>query len=226
MVARLVVQTVLWLASMGVLLFGAAGTLAWPAAWWYLIELGALSLWIGLWLARRDPGLLAERLAPFVQKQQSRWDRFFMAAVACVWCGWLVVMGLDAMRFRACAPLPVALVSLGSLCVLVSIVMCRFVFAANSYAAPVVKIQASRGHKVIDSGLYAYLRHPMYSAALLFFVGTPLLLGSRWGLAFVPVMVLGLGWRAVREERLLAEQLDGYTGYMARVRYRFIPLIW
>ncbi len=68
MVVRLVVQTVLWLAGMGALLFGAAGTLAWPAAWWYLIELGALSLWIGLWLAHHDPALLAERLAPFVQK--------------------------------------------------------------------------------------------------------------------------------------------------------------
>jgi protein-S-isoprenylcysteine O-methyltransferase Ste14 len=226
MIARLVVQTLLWLASMGVLLFGAAGTFAWPAAWWYLIELGVLSLWIGLWLARHDPGLLAERLAPLVQKQQSRWDRRFMMGVALVWCGWLVVMGLDAMRYRWSWPVPVALVSLGSLCVFLCIFMCRFVFRANSYAAPVVKIQASRGHKVIDSGPYARVRHPMYSAALLFFVGTPLLLGSWWGLAFVPLMVVGLGWRAVREERVLAAGLDGYTGYMARVRFRFIPFIW
>ncbi|CAB3707450.1 methyltransferase family protein [Paraburkholderia rhynchosiae] len=226
MIARLVVQTVLWLASMGVLLFGAAGTLAWPAAWWYLIELGGLSLWIGVWLAHHDPGLLAERLAPFVQNQQSRWDRLFMMGVALVWCGWLIAMGLDAMRFHWSAPLPVALVSLGSLCVFLCIFMCRFVFRANSYAAPVVKIQASRGHKVIDSGPYARVRHPMYAAALLFFLGTPLLLSSWWGLAFVPVMVIGLGWRAVREERLLAAQLDGYTNYMARVRFRFIPFIW
>ncbi|MBW9104810.1 methyltransferase family protein [Paraburkholderia phenoliruptrix] len=226
MVARLVVQTVLWLAGMGVLLFGAAGTLAWPAAWWFLIELGVLSLWVGLWLARHDPALLAERLAPFVQKQQSRWDRLFMMAVACVWCGWLTAMGLDAMRFRWSAPLPVALMSLGSLCVLACIAMCRFVFAANSYAAPVVKIQAGRGHKVVDSGPYAHVRHPMYSAALLFFVGTPLLLGSWWGLAFVPVMVIGLGWRAVREEQVLAAHLSGYAAYMARVRFRFVPFIW
>ncbi len=149
-----------------------------------------------------------------------------MAALACVWCGWLIAMGLDAMRFRWSAPLPVVLVSLGSLCVLVCIVMCRFVFAANSYAAPVVKIQAGRGHKVVDSGPYAHVRHPMYSAALLFFVGTPLLLGSWWGLAFVPVMVIGLAWRAVREEQVLAMHLSGYAAYMARVRFRFIPFIW
>jgi protein-S-isoprenylcysteine O-methyltransferase Ste14 len=226
MIARLLLQTLVWLAVMGVLLFGAAGTLAWPAAWWYLIELGVLSLWIGVWLARHDPGLLAERLAPLVQAEQSRWDRLFMIGVALVWMAWLVVMGLDAMRFRWSAPMPVALVSLGSLCVFLCIFMCRFVFKANSYAAPVVKIQASRGHKVIDSGPYAHVRHPMYCAALLLFVGTPLLLGSWWGLAVAPVMVLGMGWRALREERLLAAQLDGYADYMARVRYRFVPFIW
>jgi protein-S-isoprenylcysteine O-methyltransferase Ste14 len=226
MVARLIFQTVVWLVGMGALLFGAAGTLAWPAGWWYVIELGVLSLWIGLWLARHDPGLLAERLSPFVQEQQSRWDRVFMVSVSVAWCGWLVLMAFDSMRFHWTAPLPVALVSLGSLCVFLCLFMCRFVFQANSYAAPVVKIQASRGHKVIDTGLYAHVRHPMYSAALLLFVGTPLLLGSWWGLAFVPVMVIGIGWRAVREERVLAAQLDGYTDYMARVRYRFVPFVW
>jgi protein-S-isoprenylcysteine O-methyltransferase Ste14 len=89
-----------------------------------------------------------------------------------------------------------------------------------------VKIQADRGHKVIDSGLYAYVRHPMYAAALLLFIGTPLLLGSWWGLACVPVLVAGVGWRAVQEERVLAAQLDGYTDYAARVRWRLVPFIW
>jgi protein-S-isoprenylcysteine O-methyltransferase Ste14 len=226
MVKRLVLQTAVWLAAMGVLLFGAAGTLAWPAGWWYLIETGALSLWIGLWLARHDPGLLAERLAPIVQAQQSRWDRVFMIGVSLAWCAWLVLMGLDAVRLHWSPPVPLVLVSLGSLCIVVCLVICRAVFRANSYAAPVVKIQASRGHKVIDSGPYAYVRHPMYAAALFLFVGTPLLLGSWWGLACVPVMVLGIGWRAVREERLLNAELDGYSDYTARVKYRFVPLIW
>jgi protein-S-isoprenylcysteine O-methyltransferase Ste14 len=225
-IARLLLQTLAWLVCMGALLFGVAGTFAWPAGWWYLIELGALSLWIGLWLARHDPGLLAERLAPFVQSQQSRWDRFFMAAVAIAWCAWLVLMALDSVRFRWSPPVPVALVSLGSLLVFVCLFMCLRVFRANSFAAPVVKIQTGRGHKVIDTGPYAHVRHPMYAAALLLFVGTPLLLGSWWGLACVPLMVAGIGWRAVQEERLLAERLDGYRGYMARVRYRLVPLLW
>jgi protein-S-isoprenylcysteine O-methyltransferase Ste14 len=226
MIKRLILQTAVWLAGMGALLFGAAGSFAWPAGWWYLIELGGLSLGIGFWLARHDPGLLAERLAPIVQAQQSRWDRIFMVAVAITWCAWLVLMGLDSMRYRWSAPLPVGLVSLGSLCIFVCLFMCLKVFRANSYAAPVVKIQASRGHKVIDTGLYAHVRHPMYSAALLLFVGTPLLLGSWWGLACVPLLMTGIGWRAVREERVLMEHLDGYSDYLSRVRYRFVPFIW
>jgi protein-S-isoprenylcysteine O-methyltransferase Ste14 len=226
MIARLILQTLVWLACMGALMFGTAGTFAWPAGWWYLIELGALSLWVGFWLARHDPGLLAERLAPILQAQQSRWDRFFMIAVALVWCAWFVVIACDAVRFHWSPPMPVALVSLGSLCVLVCLVMCQRVFRANSYAAPVVKIQASRGHKVIDTGPYAYVRHPMYAAALLLFIGTPLLLGSWWGLACAPLLAFGIAWRAVHEERLLAAQLDGYRDYVTRVRFRFIPFIW
>lgn len=226
MITRLILQTVAWLICMGALLFGAAGTLAWPAGWWYLIETGALSLWVGLWLARHDPGLLAERLAPIVQAQQSRWDRIFMVAVTVAWSAWLVLMGLDAMRYRWSPPFPVLLVSLGSLCIFVCLLLCLIVFRANSYAAPVVKIQSGRGHKVIDTGPYAHVRHPMYAAALLLFIGTPLLLGSWWGVACVPVLVIGLGWRTIREERVLAEQLDGYTDYTSRVRYRFVPYIW
>ena len=226
MITRLILQTVVWLVFMGALLFGAAGTLNWPVAWWYLIETGGLSLWIGLWLARHNPGLLAERLAPIVQAQQSRWDRFFMVSATVTWCVWLVLMGFDAMRYRWSAPMPIWLVSLGSLCIFLCLFMCLIVFRANSYAAPVIKIQASRGHKVIDTGPYAQVRHPMYAAALLLFIGTPLLLGSWWGLACVPALVIGLGWRAVREERVLAAQLEGYTDYTTRVRYRFVPFVW
>jgi len=100
------------------------------------------------------------------------------------------------------------------------------VFRANSFAAPVVKIQSERGHKVSDMGPYAYVRHPMYAAALLFLIGMPLLLGSWWGLACVPLLIAGFGYRAVLEERMLAAQLEGYAEYAARVRYRFVPYIW
>jgi protein-S-isoprenylcysteine O-methyltransferase Ste14 len=225
MIARLVVQTVVWLAGMGVLLFGAAGTLAWPGAWCYLIEMGALGLWIGMWLARYDPALLAERLGSFVQRGQSAWDKLFMACVVVGWCAWLILMGLDARRFHWTS-MGSSLQVAGALAILVSMLAMRSVFRANSYAAPVVKIQAERGHKVSDSGPYAYVRHPMYGWAILFLVGTPMLLGSWCGLGCVPLLVVGLAYRAVLEERMLCEQLEGYAEYAARVKYRFVPYLW
>jgi protein-S-isoprenylcysteine O-methyltransferase Ste14 len=121
---------------------------------------------------------------------------------------------------------PFVLSVLGALGIAVCIVFTLFVFRANSFAAPVVKVQTERGHRVIDFGPYAVVRHPMYAGAILYLAGTPLMLGSWLGLACVPFMVVGLGYRAVLEERMLAGQLEGYASYMERVRYRLVPYLW
>ncbi|WP_118181672.1 methyltransferase family protein [Paraburkholderia phosphatilytica] len=225
MIVRMIVHTLLWLVGMGALLFGAAGTLAWPNAWWLLLEMGVLSIGAGWWLAVTDPALLAERMSVFGQRGQSRFDRVFMPCAAIGWTAWLVLMGIDAVRVRW-SQVPPALSVLGALGICVCIVFTLFVFRANSYAAPVVKLQAERGHRVIDFGPYAVVRHPMYAGAILYLAGMPLLLGSWLGLACVPLLVAGIGWRAVLEERILAAQLDGYAAYMRKVRYRFVPYVW
>jgi protein-S-isoprenylcysteine O-methyltransferase Ste14 len=225
MIARLVIHTIVWLAIMGAVLFASAGTFAWPAAWLFLLEVGVLGIWAGVWLAHYDPALLAERLTLFVQPAQSRWDQFFMACAGLSWLGWLVLMGIDVGRLHSGA-MPLWLKVCGALAIFICIVATRAVFRANSYAAPVIKIQSERGHKVSDSGPYAYVRHPMYSAAILFLAGMPLMLGSWWGLACVPLLVAGLGYRAVLEERTLTAGLEGYADYAARVRYRFVPHVW
>ena len=209
MIARLFVQTLGWLATIGALLFAAAGTLAWPAAWLYLLELGAAGLWVGLWLARVDPALLAERMGPFVSRSQRPWDRVFMACVAIGFCAWLGLIGVEAVRFRG-SHVPLWLSAAGAVAVLVDFWLTRLVFRANRFAAPVVKIQSERGHALTDTGPYSIVRHPMYGAAILYLAGTPLMLGSWWGLACVPLMVAALGYRA----------------YLQRVRYRFVPGIW
>jgi protein-S-isoprenylcysteine O-methyltransferase Ste14 len=225
MIARMIGITGVWLVLMGVLLFGAAGTLAWPAAWLWLAEFAATSHWLGFWLARADPGLLAERLSPYARRGQSTWDRVFMAAVMIGWCAWLVLMGVDAVR-RGWSHVPLWLSVAGAVAIFLCMYLTRGVFAANHYATPVVAIQRERGHVVIDAGPYAHIRHPMYAYALLLLAGTPLMLGSWWGLACVPVIVAAIGWRAVKEERVLADGLPGYREYMQRVRYRFVPGVW
>ena len=89
-----------------------------------------------------------------------------------------------------------------------------------------VKIQKERGHRVVSSGPYAYVRHPMYAGALGFLIGAPLLLGSWWGLAGALLLVLAMAIRAVLEERALKAELDGYEDYAVRVRYRLVPYLW
>ena len=99
-VVKLVIQTTVWVAFMAALLFAPAGTLAWPAAWVFLAEVSISGMAVGLWLARHDPGLLAQRLGSPVQPGQPAWDKTFLLAVLLLWSGWLVLMALDAARYR------------------------------------------------------------------------------------------------------------------------------
>jgi len=225
MVYRLIWQTAVWLASMAALLFIPAGTFAWPAAWIYLAEMGVAGLLIGLWLARHNPGLLAERMSPLIQRAQKRWDKVLMISLIVLWCAWFVLIALDAMRYRW-SEVPFWAQAVGALWISIAMYVVFTTMRANSFAAPVVKIQSERGHRVVSDGPYAVVRHPMYAGALLLFLGTPLLLGSRWGLALAPVIAVLMGTRAVMEERTLARELEGYKEYAARVRYRMIPLVW
>ncbi len=225
MVARLIVQTILWIAFMAALLFIPAGTLRWPGAWVFLAEMGVGGLAIGLWLARHDPSLLAERLAPPLQERQAAWDKLLMPGILVLWCAWLVFMALDAARWRL-SDVPLWLQGIGALGPAASLYIGYRVFRENPYAAPVVKVQKERGQKVVTTGPYRVVRHPMYGGAVLFFLGMPLLLGSWYGLALTPVMTALLAVRAQIEERTLRRELEGYAEYADRVRYRLIPGVW
>lgn len=222
---RFLLRTLLYLVFLGVILFGAAGTFAWPEAWIYLALSGAVSFGGGLWLARHDPGLLAERLGSLIQRDQKGWDKLFMSVMLALWVGWLVLIALDAKRYHW-SDVPLALQIAGFALICVGSYLVGLTFRENSYAAPVVKIQKERGHRVVTTGPYAYVRHPMYAGALFFVVGAPLLLGSWWGLAGAAGLVLLIAMRAVLEERTLKAELDGYADYAARVRYRLVPHLW
>ncbi|MGI8840985.1 MAG: methyltransferase family protein [Caulobacteraceae bacterium] len=222
-VLRLIIQTGLWLIAMAFVLLLAAGTPAWPAAWAFIIEIGVLGLMVGLWLAWRDPDLLAERLNWRGQAAQANWDRRFVMGVAVGFIVWLALMGLDAERWRW-SLVPPFLQGVGVLAIAFSVWMSWRVFMVNSFAAPVVKIQPGQG--VIDTGPYAIIRHPMYAGAVAFFLGAPLMLGSWVGLALAPFLIAAMAARAVAEERLLLAELPGYEAYAEKVGYRFVPRLW
>lgn len=109
---------------------------------------------------------------------------------------------------------------------LASTLFTLWVFRENSFAAPVVKLQAERAQRVISTGPYAYVRHPMYSGMILFFASVPLILGSTWGLGIAPLFLVLLALRIRIEERTLITGLPGYADYAARVRYRLLPGLW
>jgi len=223
-VPRAGLRSLLWLAIFALLLFVPAGTLRWPGAWVFLAIMAVASFWGSARLARHDPALLQERMRSPFQRDQKPWDRLLMGAFLPLWFGWYVLMGLD-WRF-SWSSVPAPLQGLGAVLLCLCMLLSWQVLKENSYAAPVGKVQKERGHKVVSTGPYAYVRHPMYASVILFALGAPLLLGSRWGLLASPLLVLVLAVRAVMEERMLKAELDGYADYAARVRYRFVPLLW
>jgi len=224
MIAKLLLQNSIFVLALGALLFVSADTLDWPAAWVFLVVSAIIGPACGLWLAKTDPALLAERMRPTFQADQPAADKKFMLTFALVALIWLVATGLD--RRAQASDVPMPLQALGLAMYLLSNAFIMWVFRENSFAVPVVKVQAARHHHVISSGPYAFVRHPMYSGIMLFFVGVPLLLGSWWGVAIAPVFAILFAIRARIEERALVEGLPDYADYAARVRYRLVPGLW
>ena len=220
---QLLLQVLLVFVIFALALFIPAGTIALIAGWIFLISFFSFSIFIFSWLYRNNPGLLKERMQLGTSDQKG-WDKILFPILQLVLIAWLVFMGLDT-RLQW-SRLPVWMQGTGLVILLFSFYLLFLTFRENSYLSPVVRIQDERGHSVISSGPYHYLRHPMYCAILIFILGTSLLLGSSYGALVGLAGVLILARRAVLEEATLSKELSGYADYKAHVRYRFIPYIW
>jgi protein-S-isoprenylcysteine O-methyltransferase Ste14 len=207
------------------LLFVSAGTLLWPAGWAFIAIFFSFAVAIVLWLARKEPELLAERMSSPMQSGQPLWDKVFVVAVMVLFVAWLILMPMDAVRF-GWSDVPDWLQILGALGVVLSFYIMFLTFRENAYLAVVVKVQEERGQSVVSTGPYRYVRHPMYASTFLFFPGSALLLGSWWGLLLCVALLGLLVWRIPLEERMLENGLAGYDEYARKVRYRLIPRVW
>jgi protein-S-isoprenylcysteine O-methyltransferase Ste14 len=207
---------------LGLVLFGSAGTLRFVEGWVFLGLFTAASLGITLYLARKDPALLQRRTqaGPVAEKERSQ--KIIQGFASFSFLSIVVVPALDHRFGWSHAPLP--LVIAGDVLVLLGFLAVFLVFRENTFTSSVIEVTAEQ--RVIDSGPYAIVRHPMYAGALVLVAGIPWALGSLVGLATLSPFAAVIVWRLLDEERFLVDHLPGYASYRERTRYRLIPHVW
>lgn len=221
-VGKALIQLVVTVAVIWVLLFGSAGTLDWPRAWWFMAAFVIAILIAVAVLYRLNPEIFAARAR--VQPGTKLWDYIFIALVIGGMVAILPVAGFDRRLGGAGAPDWAVLV--GYAIFIASFVGQTWPQAVNRHFEPGVRIQQDRGQTVIDTGPYAYVRHPGYISGSLLALSIALVLGSWWALIPVAVVIVGLMVRTVFEERTLRAELPGYADYTRRVKWRWVPGVW
>ncbi len=205
--------------AIAALIFLPAWTFNYWQAWTFLAVFMIAITAIFLYLAKYDSNLLARRVKASEQEQSQKVIRLL---VNLAFSAAIVISTLDHRFTWSAMPFHVAFV--GDAVVLLGLLIIFFVFKENTFTAQTVEVET--GQKVISTGPYALVRHPMYVGGLVFVLGIPLALGSWWGLLAILLFVPALAWRILDEEKLLAKDLPGYVEYRARVRYRLIPFVW
>jgi protein-S-isoprenylcysteine O-methyltransferase Ste14 len=208
--------------AMGILLFVPARTIHYWQAWVYLsVFFGAAALTTE-YLIRSDPALLQRRMSGGPTAEKRRTQKIIMLFTSLGFAALLVVPALDH-RYGWCK-VPLSVVLAGDVLVAVGFYFIFLVYRENTFTSATIDVVAEQ--RVVATGPYAIVRHPMYASAMLYLAGTPLALGSYWGLVPLAGMVPFLVWRLFDEERLLRAKLPGYPEYQEKVRYRLVPWIW
>ena len=203
----------------GVMLFVPAGTLAYRGAWLFIALLFTPILVMGVVLFIKNPELLRKRLE---MKEREKEQKSVVALSGLLLVASFIVAGLDC-RF-GWSNVSSSIVIVASVVLLVGYALYAEVLRENVYLSRVVEVQ--EGQRVIDTGLYGIVRHPMYFAVTLLYLTIPLVLGSWWALLVISPCVILLALRIKNEEQVLHQGLPGYTDYTERVRYRMIPWVW
>jgi protein-S-isoprenylcysteine O-methyltransferase Ste14 len=206
------------------LFFG--GDWRWTEGWVYSILFYVMCSGNLLYLHFKDPALLKERFGSPVQKEQKPWDKVVLLLFFLEFLIWFAIMPLDARRFHWSPEFPLWIRIAGALLLILAMALVFEALRENTFAAPVVKMQKERGQRVISTGMYGVVRHPMYAGAVLLFISTPLLLGSVYGLAFGLLLIVTIAARSVGEEAMLKREFEGYSDYTKKVKWRIIPFLF
>ncbi len=208
--------------AMGLLLFVPAGTVYYWQAWVYLGVFFGVTIFITFYLMKKDPALLARRVSagPAAEKETKQKIIQFFTSL-----GFIAILAVSALDHRFMwSRVPFFSVLLGDALIVLGFAIVFRVFKENTFTSATIEI--AKGQKVISTGPYAIVRHPMYAGGAMYMLGMPLALGSFWG--FVPFIAVlpFLLWRLFDEEQFLAKNLPGYTEYTKQVRWRLIPGIF
>jgi protein-S-isoprenylcysteine O-methyltransferase Ste14 len=209
-------------ATLAVLLFVPVWTLDYWQAWVFLAVFSIATFAITRYLMKKDLELLERRVNAGVRAEKEKSQKIIQSLATIAFVAVIAFPAFDH-RFGWSA-VPPSVVVTGDVLVALGLGVIFFVFRENTYTAGVIAVET--GQKVISTGPYALVRHPMYAGALVMLLGVPLALGSWWGLlTFIPMAIV-IVWRQLEEERFLVRNLPGYSEYRDRVRYRLVPLIW
>ena len=204
---------------MGALLFLPAGTLAYPNGWLFSALLFIPMLLLGVVLFVKAPELLRKRLDT---KEKEKTQKGVVGVSALAFLAGFIVAGLDWRFGWSKVSLPVVIMA--SVVMLVSYGLYAEVMRENAYLSRTVKVH--EGQKVIDTGLYGIVRHPMYMATIFLFLSIPLVLGSWYSFIIFLLYPAVIVVRIINEEKVLSEGLEGYEEYKKKVKFRIIPFVW
>lgn len=224
LILKVVLKWGIMVAVFAVVLFGSAGRLDLPMVWAYLSTYGAFLLAFALVMSRRDPELLKERRR--ARPGAKKWDRVLLTVYGFLFFATWIVAGLDIGRFHWSDTVPLGLQIVGLIGGATAFGLVWWATWVNTYFSRVVRIQEDRGHRVVTTGPYQYVRHPGYAANILAWPGTALALGSWWAMVPAAGIILVYILRTALEDRTLHEELPGYAEYARRVRYRLLPGVW
>jgi len=210
-----------------IVLFGAAGTLAWPRAWWLVGVLLVVRMVSAVAVFRVNPALLRERAAVLIHREQPRADRVLLLAfMGTAFIGVPMVAALDVFRWHLFPAPPGPLAALGLLLFALGWTLKALALRENAFATTVVRLQSERRHALVDTGPYRVVRHPMYAGSPFVHLGLSLWLGSYAAALYACLPLALLVVRIGLEERFLRRALPDYAEYMRRVPYRLVPGIW
>ncbi|MEI6186613.1 MAG: isoprenylcysteine carboxylmethyltransferase family protein [Dehalococcoidia bacterium] len=221
-----IIYAAIWILIWPVLLLFLSGDWFWIEGWIFNTWLLLLCFVTISYLYLKDPALLTERFKKPGSANQKGWDRFIVYGLGLGFMAWIVIMPLDAKRFAWTVNFPLWLQVLGGVGLSLSFFFFYRAYVDNTFASPLVRIQADRKQHVISTGVYSIVRHPMYLAGILMFIGAPLLLGSLYGMLIGVLLGLLLVVRISGEEKMLTNELEGYADYKMKVRYRLVPFVW